>query len=150
LFRVHEVLRVARLADPLRVQRELDWYNRLLPGRGTLHAALVIDVPDGPDWADEMQFWRDLTGENVRLVAGAEAIPAGLVTCRPEDRCAGAAHWLTFAVADAARRALADVRRPAFFAADYGAYRHQSAPLAELVRRSLLDDLESSDRDRAA
>src|SRR3954452_2172068 len=90
LFRVHEVLRVARLADPLRVQQELDWYNRLLPGRGTLQAALVIDVPDGPDWADEMEFWQDLSGESLRLVAGDEVLPARVETCRPEDRCGGA------------------------------------------------------------
>src|SRR5437667_364370 len=41
-FRVQEVLRIARLADPLRVQQELDWYNRLLPGRDRLQAALGI------------------------------------------------------------------------------------------------------------
>ncbi len=150
LFRVHELLRVARLADPLRVQQELDWYNRLLPGRGTLQAALLIDVPDGPEWAEQVQFWQEFDGENLRLIAGDENVLARLVTCRPEDRCAGSAHWLTLGVTDTARRALGDPRRPAFFAANYRTYRHQSAPLAESVRRSLLDDLESSDRDRAA
>ena len=41
---VQEVLRVARLTDPVRVQRELDLYNRLLPGPNRLHAALLVDV----------------------------------------------------------------------------------------------------------
>src|SRR5574339_608633 len=43
-FRLHELLRVARLADPVFVQRELDCYNRLLPGRDQLQAALLLDA----------------------------------------------------------------------------------------------------------
>ena len=46
-FRVQEILRIARLAEPARVQRELDLYNRLLPGRGRLQAALLLTVDDG-------------------------------------------------------------------------------------------------------
>src|SRR6516225_6673804 len=45
-FRVQELLRVARLAEPGLVQQELDLYNRLLPGRGWLQAALLIEVAD--------------------------------------------------------------------------------------------------------
>src|SRR5262249_14902262 len=45
-FRVQEVLRIARLAEPQRVQQELDLYNRLLPGRHRLQAALLIEVAD--------------------------------------------------------------------------------------------------------
>jgi Protein of unknown function (DUF3501) len=147
-FRVQEVVRVARLADPLRVQQELDWYNRLLPGRDRLQAALVIDAPEGPDWIEQWQYWQEFTDDAVRLIAGEEAAPAVLVTCRPEDRAAGAAHWLEFALSAEARQALADQRRPAYFAADYRTYRHQSQPLSPALRQSLLDDLEMSDRDR--
>jgi Protein of unknown function (DUF3501) len=149
-FRVHELLRVARLADPLRVQQQLDWYNRLLPARETLQAALLIDVPEGPTWAEEVAHWRELAGDCVRLHVGDASVPARLVTCRPEDRCAGAAHWLTFAVGSDVRRALGDRHRPAFVAADYQAYQHRSQPLSDLIRRSLLDDLESGARNRAA
>jgi hypothetical protein len=56
-YRVQELLRVARLAEPLRVQQELDWYNHLLPGRDMLQAALFIDVSDGPNWAEQLAFW---------------------------------------------------------------------------------------------
>jgi hypothetical protein len=147
-FRVQELLRVARLADPLAVQQELDWYNRLLPRRDQLQAALMIDVPEGPTWGEQLRFWRDLAGEHIRLVIGDEAVPARFVTCRPEDRCAGTAHWLEFTVAGEARRTLAAGRVPALFAADYQTYQHQSAPLSDAVRRSLLDDLELSDRYR--
>src|SRR5262245_42325587 len=43
-FHLQEVLRVARLSEPLRVQQELDWYNQLLPGDGRLQAAVLIDA----------------------------------------------------------------------------------------------------------
>jgi hypothetical protein len=150
LYRVHELLRVARLADPRRVQQELDWYNRLLPGRDTLQAAMFIDISAGPDWAEQLRFWEDLNGDCVRLIAADVATPARLVTCRPEDRCAGAAHWITLTLTGEARAALADSLRPAFMAAEYRTYKHRSPALSDLVRRSLLDDLELSDRDRAA
>src|SRR5437016_11329091 len=45
-FRVQEVLRVARLGNSQEIQRELDLYNRLLPGPGQLQAALLIEVQD--------------------------------------------------------------------------------------------------------
>src|SRR5262245_35875493 len=51
-FRIHELLRVARLTDPFRVQQELDLYNRLLPSRDRLQAALQIDITEGPAWAE--------------------------------------------------------------------------------------------------
>src|SRR5438552_1120972 len=45
-FRVQEIVRVARLADKSRLQEELNLYNRLLPGREQLQAALLIEVTD--------------------------------------------------------------------------------------------------------
>jgi len=150
LYRVQELLRVARLADPVRVQQELDWYNRLLPGRDALQAAMFIDMSGGSDWTEQVRFWEELTGECLRLVAGNVFTAARLATCRPEDRCAGAAHWITLTLSGEARAALADSLRPAFMAADYRTYKHRSPALSDLVRRSLVDDLELSDRDRAA
>src|SRR5437660_7142369 len=148
-FRVQEIVRVARLAEPSRVQQELDWYNRLLPGRDRLQAALVIDTPEGPGWFEHVQYWEEFTGEALRLIAAGEAVTATLITCRPEDRAAGAAHWLEFAVAGDVRAALAEAQRPAYFAADYHTYQYRSQPLSPALRQSLLDDLEMSDRDRA-
>ena len=148
-FHIQELLRVSRLGDPPRVQRELDWYNRLLPGRHTLQAALIVEASDS-EWSEQLEFWQALTGDSVRLIAGDASIPSQLVTCRPEDRCAGAAHWLTFTIGGDARVFFANVRTPVFAEVQYRDYRHRSAPLGEAVRRSLLADLESSDRDQAA
>jgi hypothetical protein len=140
-FRVQEVLRVARLADPQRVREELAVYNRLLPGRGRLQAALLIDPPEGA------AAWKGPRGDELRLRLGGAAVPAELVTCRPEDGAVGAAHWVRFGLDDNARRRFADFRRPVYFEIVSAAYRHESEALADEVRQSLLDDLELSDRD---
>ena len=142
-FRVQEVLRVARLADPARVREELAVYNRLLPGRGRLQAALLVAPADDETAADPPA----LRGGELRLRLGGAAVPAVLVTCRPEDCAAGAAQWVCFDLDDGARRRLADFRHPAHFEVVNPSYKHDSAGLSEDVRQSLLDDLALSDRD---
>jgi Protein of unknown function (DUF3501) len=146
-FRVHEVLRVARLAEPAQVQQQLDCYNQLLPGRDRLQAALLIDVDDEARLREELAPWQAFQGSDLRLRIGDAAFPATLVTCRPEDLCLGAAHWVQFALDVVARQLLADFSFPAHFEIILAAYRHQSPPLSDEVRQSLLDDLTLSDRD---
>src|SRR6266571_3849426 len=58
-FRVQEVLRVARLSEPALVQRELNLYNRLLPQRDCLQAALLLDIVDETRLEEELAGWRD-------------------------------------------------------------------------------------------
>ena len=145
-FRVQEVVRIARLADTQAVEQELDLYNRLLPGKNLLQAALLIEIAESCI-GEELARWRDVSGEQLRLVIGAYAFPATLVTCRPEDRCAGTAHWVQFAIEPSYRLTLADFDLLAHFEFDNGIYRHESVPLSDDLRQSLLDDLELSDRD---
>ena len=78
---------------------------------------------------------------------GDKRLPAQLLTCRPEDRAIGAAHWLEFTIGSDERKLLADPRVPARFESVYPRYPHQSSALGEDIRRSLLDDLQLSDRD---
>jgi hypothetical protein len=146
-FRVQEVVRVARLADPVRLRQELSLYNRLLPGPSQLQAALLISVTDESKLTEELAPWQDLQGSQLTLCAGASRSAAELVTCRPEDRCIGAAHWVQFTLDAEAWKQLADFRQPAFAALNLPAYQHQSPPLSDEVRQSLLDDLELSERD---
>ena len=147
-YRVQEILRVARLSEPDQVQQELNLYNRLLPGRGLLQAALLIDLP-GQNFNEEMAAWHNLEGSHLQLLLGKEGHPAFLVTCRPEDRCVGTSHWVQFSLEGDARRRLADSQTPALFRFDNGAYQHQSPPLSEDLRQSLIEDLALSERDPA-
>ena len=77
-----------------------------------------------------------LRGDRLTLQRGPARTPANLLTCRPEDRCIGAAHWVQFILDRAGRQLLADLARPAFFAAVHGPYRHQSPILSDEVRQS--------------
>jgi len=141
LFRVQEIVRIARLIDPDRLQEELDLHNPLLPGPDQLQAALVIDIPDDGPQAGELALWKNLQGEHIGFRIGDIRVPATLVTCRPEDRCAGTAHWVRFPLDAAARRRLADADAPAFFECSADFYRHHSSALTEDLRQSLLQDL---------
>src|SRR5437660_4984492 len=64
-FRLQELLRIARLADPKQVQEELNLYNRLLPGSDRLQAALLIEVPDETRLTEELAAWQTLKGKAV-------------------------------------------------------------------------------------
>jgi hypothetical protein len=146
-FRVHEIIRVARLSDAADLQEELDLYNALLPTRNRLQAALLMDAGEDSNAAAEPAAWKDLRGEQLSLCVRENRYPATLVTCRPEDRCIGAAHWVQFILDASGRRLLADFARDAAFRFGNGLYDHRSAGLSEDLRRSLLEDLELSDRD---
>lgn len=147
-FRLQEVLRVARLSEPARVQQELNLYNRLLPRRNCLQAALLLKVEE-ERLGEELAAWQDLRGEELGLHLGEVRYSANLLTCRPEDRCIGTAHWVQFVLDERGRQLLADFDRPAHFAIRRPSYPHESAPLGDEVRQSLLDDLQMSDRDDA-
>jgi hypothetical protein len=143
-YRVHEVLRIARLADRREVQLELNLYNRLLPGPNLLQAALLIDIGDPTELLKELAPWQDLHGEQLELQI-ADSFPANLLTNRPEDRSVGTSHWVQFAIPANARRQLVELDTPAFFRFDNGRYQHESAPLSAELRQSLLEDLQRSD-----
>src|SRR5438094_961033 len=115
-FRVQEVLRVARLAEPARVQQELELYNRLLPGKDRLQAALLIGIIDESRLREELAPWQELRGDQLTLHLGPARYPANLLTCRPEDRCIGAAHWVQFVLDADGRALLAEPRQPAHLA----------------------------------
>src|SRR5207253_9589004 len=95
-FRIQEVLRIARVTEAGLVCRQLDLYNRLLPEPNCLQAALLIEIADERRLLEELALWQTLRGEQVNLILGALHCPGELVTCRPEDRCVGTAHWVRF------------------------------------------------------
>lgn len=145
-FRLQDVLRVARLSEPAQVQPELDLYNRLLPRRNRLQAALLLKVDD-TRMQEELSAWQDLRGDDLILHLGDSRYPANLLTCRPEDRCIGTAHWVQFVLDERGRHLLGDFDSPAHFSVRRINYQHDSATLSDEVRQSLLDDLQMSDRD---
>ena len=149
-FRLQEVLRIARLGEPARVVQEMDLFNRLIPGRDRMAASLLLAIEDETKMSEELAPWRELRGDELTLNLGPLVYPANLFTARPEDRCIGTAHWVQFVLDADGRELLADLGHPAFVTLTRAEYRHDSAPLSEEMRQSLLDDLVLSDRDAAA
>jgi hypothetical protein len=144
-FRVQEVLRIARLADPSRVRAELDLYNRLLPSPGRLQAALLLRL-DETRFSEQIAPWRELRGDQLVLHLGKVDSPANLLTCRPEDQTIGTAHWVQFVIEPPARDLLADLRLPVHISLQLPQYKHDSGPLSDDIRQSLLEDLSLSSR----
>lgn len=130
LYKLQEVLRVARLSDPARVRRELEWYNGQLPAPGCLRGSLMLDG----------EPWPDLEGGQIVLCANDREAAAALLTSRPEDRAAGVTHALEFAIDAEFRTELAG-RSSGHVEIRRSCYEHQSAPLSPAQRQSLLDDL---------
>jgi hypothetical protein len=100
--------------------------------------------------AEELAPWLGLQDDDVILTIGPRTCPACLVTCRPEDRCAGTVHWIHFHLDLAMRNLLSDSRVPIQIDIRLTSYTHTSPLLSEDVRQSLLDDIILSDRDQAA
>jgi Protein of unknown function (DUF3501) len=145
-FRVQEIIRVARLGDARDVQLELDLYNRLLPGVNLLQAALLIEIADQTQLGKELALWRSLSGADLKLHVGTSSIASHLITCRPEDRTVGTAHWVQFHLPTEVREAIGDLSQRAHFAFENDSYQHQSPSLGDEFRQSLLDDLNLSER----
>jgi hypothetical protein len=145
-FRVQEILRIARLAEPARVEEELAIHNRLLPGPDELHAALILDSSNGA-CSDNLEKWSNLSNDAVRLHFGEQLAKTEIVTCRPEDRAIGMAHWIRFQLSPICRATLAQARQPAWLEVLKDDYHHQSLAFSNDIRTSLLEDLTLSDRD---
>src|SRR5262245_35848158 len=107
-FRLQELIRIARLVEPELLQRELNLCNRQLPGPNQLQAALLIEVDDATRLTEQLAAWHDLRGDALQLYSGPRRISAQFVTCRPEDRCLGATHWVQFLIDAEARQLLAN------------------------------------------
>src|SRR4051794_33284378 len=75
-YRVQEIMRIARLSQAVEVQQELDLYNRLLPGRNLLQAALLIEVPDEAQLIKELANWQNLQSDQLWLSVGKDRFPS--------------------------------------------------------------------------
>jgi hypothetical protein len=145
-FRVQEIVRIARLCEARLIQRELDLCNRLLPAPNHLGASLLIDL-DKTRLTAELQSWQTLCGDHIRMHVGKTSIPADLLTCRPEDRCAGTAYWLQFSLPPALVRILQ--KSAVRFEVAMPHYEHVTKAMTDEIRASLAEDLEMSARDAA-
>jgi len=141
-FRVQEIFRLTKIADPKVMQNELNVYNRLLPEANTLQAAFLLDPQTPPHTVNNPAFsLKDFRGDNLRLILN-KSIPCDLTTKRPEDLSLGNALWIRFFLDEEAKMILKDGRTPAKFSLSSNQFLAESHNLPTELRESLWEDLQ--------
>jgi hypothetical protein len=142
-FQVQEMLWIERIAEPDRIQNELDVYNELMPGKGELSATLFIEITDMPEIRPELDRLIGLD-ERVALVLGSDdeedRVSARFDETQLQEDRISAVHYLRFRLdreqqarlADPALRARIRIAHP-----NYSAEIDLSPSLRESLRRGL-------------
>jgi hypothetical protein len=142
-FQIQEMVWVERIADPARIQDEIDVYRDLLPGELELSATLFIEITEVGEIRPALDR---LVGihEHVALVLGAGAdaslVPARFDPRQMEDDRISAVHFLRFRFRPDQALRLADPATPARLRIDHPAYRRE-ADLPPALRASLCHTL---------
>ena len=139
LFQVQEMLRAEHVADPERVQEQLDIYNTMVPGEGELSATLFIEVTVPDRLPEEMARLRGVD-RAVYLELGGERIPAVFEEGRATDEGLSTVQYLRFHLTPAQSRAFLAGREPVALVVDHPNYRER-AVLSPETRLALSGDL---------
>jgi hypothetical protein len=138
-FQVHEMLWVERIAEPEKIQHELDVYNELMPGERELSATLFVEITD----PDEIRPALDrLIGidEHVSLELGEEdareSVRARFDPKQMDEDRISAVQYIRFALDEAQARRFADPSVPAHLCIDHPNYRRRES-IAPAARTQL-------------
>lgn len=140
IFQIEEMCRAEQIAEPDKIQDEIDIYNKVLPEAGQLAATLLVEITDESEIETTLQRLIGLQ-DHVWLVVGGERVRAEF---DPEqfaaDRLA-AVQYLKFTLDGAAQKALRSEGTALALAIDHPNYRHE-ARMNDETRRSLAADLD--------
>lgn len=142
-FQVQEMLWVERIADPDKIQHELDVYNELMPGEGELSATLFVEITDAERIRPELDRLLGID-EHVSLELGPEgacdSIRAHFDPKQMEEDRISAVQYIRFALDPTQVRRFCDPEGPARVCVDHPNYR-QSAALPAPARANLIRGL---------
>jgi hypothetical protein len=144
-FQVQEMLWVERIAEPAKVQLELDVYNELMPGASELSATLFLEIPE----ASEIRPTLDrLVGidRHLALVLGdardEREVRARFDTRQLEEARISAVQYVRFPLGAAERARFTDPAMRARLRSDHPRYAREQDFPAE-VRASLVASLDA-------
>jgi hypothetical protein len=147
-FQVQEMLWVERIAEPERVQHELDVYNELMPAARELSATLFVEITEPGRIRAELDRLIGID-EHVALVLGADAgqrvLSARFDANQMEEDRISAVQYIRFVLEDAEVASLADPSCYAAVRISHPNYRHE-AELPPAVRASLAAGLRADPR----
>lgn len=138
-FQVQEMCWIERIAEPERVQAEIDVYNDLVPGPDELSATLFIEITESPSIRSELDRLVGLD-ERVCLVLGDTTVRARFDQKQMEEERISAVQYIRFRLKPELARELEDPNCPASIRIDHPNYARETS-LPETLRRSLCVDL---------
>jgi hypothetical protein len=140
IFQIEEMCRAEQIAEPDKIQEEIDIYNKVLPEAGQLAATLLIEITDENEIETTLERLIGLQ-DHVWLVVGGERVRGEFDPDQfAADRLA-AVQYLKFSLDGAAQKALRTEGTALALAIDHPNYRHE-ARLNDAARRSLAADLD--------
>jgi hypothetical protein len=142
-FQIQEMLWIERIAEPAKVQQEIDVYSELLPAENELSATLFIEIGDAARIRAELERLVGLH-EHLWLVLGEEGgelrVAASFDPAQREANRISAVQYLRFRLSAEAVRRLADLRVPAQLRIDHPHYARE-VEIPPPVRASLYQTL---------
>jgi hypothetical protein len=142
-FQVQEMLRVERIADPAKVQQELDVYNELMPRENELSATLFVEITDPTRIRAELDRLVGID-EHVSLRIGEdddeEVVRADFDSKQMEADRIAAVQYVRFRLDPAQALRLTDAAVCARLRIDHPAYERE-VEIAPRVRASLVATL---------
>lgn len=111
LFQIQEMLRAERIADPGKVQAEIDVYNTLLPGPGEIAATLFIEVTEEARVKPVLDSFIGLDeGKSLWLETGGQRFFAKFEEGHGREDKISAVHYVRFPLGAPGQEALARSR----------------------------------------
>ena len=146
LFQIQEMLWIERIAEPDKVQAEIDVYNELLPGPNELSATLFVEITDAGAIRPELNRLVGIDERvSLRLGEGSDALRVAALfdpKQAEEDRIS-AVQYIRFRLDPEAARRFADPDTPATVCIDHPHYRQEAAltgPVRDSLRATLSAD----------
>lgn len=141
-YQVQEMLRIERIFEDEPIAHELDAYNPLVPDGRNLKATMLIEYEDADVRRRELGRLIGIEDRTWIRVAGHDRVYAIADEDleRENEEKTSAVHFLRFELDEAMAQAL---KRGAALAVgvDHDNYRHETDPVPEAVRASLVADI---------
>jgi hypothetical protein len=144
-FQVQEMLWVERIAEPDKVQLELDVYNELMPGASELSATLFLEIPEAAEIRPTLERLLGID-RHLALVLGEKRdereVRARFDERQLEEARISAVQYVRFPLGAAERARFVDPAVRARLRSDHPRYAREQDVPAE-VRASLVASLET-------
>ncbi len=138
IFQTEEMLRAESIAEPAKIQDEIDVYNALMPTAQSLSATLFVELPYGADARTELHRLIGID-EHVVLRIGEHVLRASFEEGRDDGERISAVQYCRFPLPAEARAALATPGTRMVVEIDHPEYTHR-VECSEATRASLAAD----------